>query len=985
MKKKQWYWHRTVYIYIIAVSVLIVTLIYCFSMIRDINQRMNESATSNLLNTTKVIKETVEKNINKDFEALYIIGEVYKNGFETNSGQLQIICDSMGFERVAVADEEGNGVDSLSNPFSAADMPWHGEWSQGMTGYSDAYFGNSGRLQTTLWVPVYRGEELIGTVFGDVILTKYYSASVFTFYEGAGRTYLIDGTDGDWILRSLGTDGASRRHADLFSLLANSGNKEDDVERFKHAISDRKTGTAAFNFNGEQSYVCFIPLTSSDDWYVTTVIPRDVLLKESTQVQQIIRMILIVFCVTWIVLSGTFAVWQIRKTKEHEAHYREALFANVSSNIDSAFLIYDKNNKKTAFVSQNTSRLLGLEREWLQKAAEHLFDWCNITAGDVQRTAFLDGTLNAPAVREVCVENELGEKSRYIRLELIPADLDQEIAVLTDITKDRVIQASLVDAMRRAEAASNAKNNFLSAMSHDIRTPMNGIVGMTAIAAAHIDDRNRVQDCLKKITEASAHLLSLINEVLDMSQIESGKVELSEEAFNLAELLQEVLNMNYPGIRQKDQKIKVHIHSLEHERVVGDSVRLQRIVGNLISNAIKYTPDEGTITIKLREKQAVIKGYGCYELTVQDNGIGMSEEFLKRIFQPFEREEDVRTSRIQGTGLGMAIVKNMVSLMMGNIQVESEKNKGSTFRVTVNLRLDSEEGEKYTELEKLPVLVVDDDEVTCETVSGMLCDIGMLGEWADSGELALTKVAERHSRKEDYMAVILDWKMPGMDGVEIARRIRSEIDENVPIIILTAYDWSEIEAEAREAGVDAFMTKPIYRTKLQEKLQEVAGGRKEMPLNQKKKMRSMIPEGRRILLVEDNELNREIAVELLNMMGIKVVCTINGIEAVDQFRSSVPGTYDLILMDIQMPVMNGYEATKCIRNLDRADSRSIPIIAMTADAFMKDVQAVHEAGMNEHIAKPISVERLAQVLNHFLSASRGEMDQEGEEQDEAMD
>lgn len=949
-----------------AVLVLAAAMLFCLSMVHSINRRMNESATSNLLNTTRVIQDTLEGFMERDLDSLQIIGDFLKNGETLGSGQIDALCDSMGFDWLAFVDAQGNGMDYFSGKFKASDLPCFNEWIPGDTGYSDAYIGNSGRSQITLWTPIYLENDYLGTVFGGVILTKYYSANVFTFYEGDGRTYLFDGTDGSWILKSLGSDGASTNLPDIYSLLSASGNDGQDVTVFRQAVEDFKTGTAEFQFNGEPSYLCFMPLPSSSDWYVTTVIAKAALLKESSEVQRMIRWVLAVLCITIFSAAIALAIWQVRKTRTEEARYRETLFANLSANLDSAFLIYEKSSRKIAFVSDNIKRLLGLNRQWLQQDAERLFDWCNIPPADPQRLAFLKGTLERPSVREISVENEMGEKSRAVRLELIPADLGQELAVLTDITKDKEIQRSLIEAMEREKAASHAKNDFLSAMSHDLRTPINGIVGMTAIAAAHLDDKNRTHDCLAKINESTAHLLNLINEVLDMSQIESGKLELTNEPFNLAELLQNVLGVSYPGIEQKNHTVKVHIHLMEHEEVIGDPSRLTRIVANLLSNAIKYTPSGGTIVITLKEKAQMIQEFGCYELTIEDNGIGMSPQFQTKLFEPFEREEDVRISRIQGTGLGMSIVKNIVDLMMGNIQVESEKGVGTKFQVTLNLRLNRKEDAQNSELAGLPVLVVDDDTITCETVTNILRNIGMEADWTDNGINAVEMVAYRHQKRTDYLAVILDWKMPGIDGIETARRIRAEVDANVPIIILTAYEWGEIEEEARNAGVNAFLSKPVYKANLLQKMTEITTGHFgsfEVPGSIAGKE---IPIGKRVLIAEDNDLNKEIAVELLRMMGVETDCAENGAEAVERFGKSKLYYYDLILMDIQMPKMNGYEATKIIRSMDRPDSQTVPIVAMTADAFKKDEQSAREAGMDEHLAKPISVERLAQLLARYL-------------------
>lgn len=969
MQKTKLKQHINITTYITALFIIAITMFFCLYMIFNINSRMNESATSNLLNTTQVIEGNLKNDFEKDFESLNVVGELYKNGIALEDETFASLSKTMGFEWLGYIGKTGSGIGLDGTAFDVSEKPWYSEWQLGKNGYSDAYYGDSGRLQTTLWCPIYADNEFIGTVFGDVLLDKYYSADVFTFYSGKGRTYLFDSSDGKWILKSLGRDGLPNGQDDIYSLLTESGNTPKEVQDFREAVETGKIGTVVFEFNGEQSYICFMPLSSSTDWYVATVIARDVLLKESTQVQRMIQLMLLLFCGAILVFTVLFIKWQSRKTKFKEANYREALFANIFSNVDSVFVIYDKQKKETAFVSDNVNRILGLKRQELKMDIGQLFDWCGIEPSDPLRTAFFEGMLDKTATREVCVENEVGLKTRFIRLELIPADMGQEIILLTDITADKDIQNSFKEAMQRAESSSRAKNDFLSSMSHDIRTPMNGVIGMTAIAAAHLDDKNRVKDCLNKINEASAHLLNLINEILDMSKMESGKMELSDEPFNLGQLLQEVLNMNFPGIRQKNQSINVHIHSMEHEQVIGDPVRMQRVAANLLSNAIKYTPDGGSITITLEEKPPEIKRYGCYELTVQDNGIGMSQEFQKKLFQPFEREDTVRSRQIQGTGLGMSIVKNIVSLMMGSIEVESEKNKGTTIRVKVNVKLDEYEYSSNEKLDKLPVLVVDDDLALCETVTSMLYDIGMVGEWADNGKAAVAMVSDRHRRGDDYLAVLLDWKMPDMDGVETARRIRAEVGDIVPVIILTAYDWSEIEAEAREAGVDAFLSKPIYKSKLIQKMIVYVGKDAEIPTLSEKIENYEIPEGRRVLVVEDNPLNREITVEILKMLKLETVTAEDGAEAVDFFAESVPGFYDLILMDIQMPRMNGYEATRRIRTMERKDSKTIPIVAMTADAFAEDVQAANAAGMNEHISKPISTDYLVRVLGRFLGKS----------------
>ena len=525
---------------------------------------------------------------------------------------------------------------------------------------------------------------------------------------------------------------------------------------------------------------------------------------------------------------------------------------------------------------------------------------------------------------------------------------------------------ALKEAYRVAENASRAKTEFLSNMSHDIRTPMNAIVGLTAIAGANIESQDRVVECLGKITKSSRHLLGLINEVLDMARIESGRMSLAEEDFSLPELVDNLLTLTKPAIDEHKHQLEVHIEHIEHEAVCGDSLRIQQVFVNLMSNAVKYTPDGGNITFTIKEKPNGFSELGCYEFSIEDNGIGMTPEFQKIMFEPFSRADDHRTTKVQGTGLGMAIARNIVNLMNGDIQVESAPNKGTKITVTVYLKLQENEKEQEKELLDLPVLVVDDDKTCCESTVATLQEIGIAGEWVLTGKEAVERCAARHKTGRDYFAVILDWKMPQMDGIATARKIRKCVGEDVTIIILTSFDFSEIEEEARAAGVNAFMAKPLFRSRLTATLRQFTSGKKEK--NARNYLEDFAKEnyaGKRILLVEDNALNREIATEIIGMTGVTIDSAENGKIAVEKVMEAPEKWYDLIFMDIQMPIMNGYEATAAIRAL--AGSRGkVPIIAMTANAFAEDVQLAKNTGMNEHIAKPLDLNKLNDVLKQWL-------------------
>ena len=558
----------------------------------------------------------------------------------------------------------------------------------------------------------------------------------------------------------------------------------------------------------------------------------------------------------------------------------------------------------------------------------------------------------------------------FIPLEWDGTKLVKALLASMDVSQEKKAEIeshkALKEAYRAAENASRAKTEFLSNMSHDIRTPMNAIVGLTAIAGANIESQDRVVECLGKITKSSRHLLGLINEVLDMARIESGRMSLAEEDFSLPELVDNLLTLTKPAIDEHHHQLEVHVEHIEHEAVCGDSLRIQQVFVNLMSNAVKYTPDGGNITLTIKEKPNGFSELGCYEFSIEDNGIGMTPEFQKIMFEPFSRADDHRTTKVQGTGLGMAIARNIVNLMNGDIQVESAPNKGTKITVTVYLKLQENEKEQEKELLDLPVLVVDDDKTCCESTVATLQEIGIAGEWVLTGKEAVERCYARHETNSDYFAVILDWKMPEMDGIATARRIRECVGEDVTIIILTSFEFSEIEEEARAAGVDAFIAKPLFRSRLTATLRQFTSGKKE------KNARNYLEDfaktdytGKRLLLVEDNDLNREIATEILGMTGVTVETAENGKIAVEKVAAAPENWYSLVLMDIQMPVMNGYEATAAIRSLPGSRGK-VPIIAMTANAFAEDVQLAKNTGMNEHIAKPLDLNKLNDVLKQWL-------------------
>ncbi|MCM1045132.1 MAG: response regulator [Candidatus Gastranaerophilales bacterium] len=569
-----------------------------------------------------------------------------------------------------------------------------------------------------------------------------------------------------------------------------------------------------------------------------------------------------------------------------------------------------------------------------------------------------------PGGQQMCVRQSFimtrDEQTGDIMVMVVSRDITAQVQ------RQREQTQALQEALMQAQHANNAKTTFLSNMSHDIRTPMNAIIGFTTIAVSHIDNKSQVLDCLQKVLSSSNHLLSLINDILDMSRIESGKLQIKEQECNISELTHNLVNIIQPQVKAKQLELFIDTFDVANEDVIADSLKLTQIFVNLLSNAVKYTPAGGTVSFRIRQQTTFHRGYGDYVFIVKDNGIGMTPGFVEHIFEPFEREESTTRTGIEGTGLGMAITKNIVEMMGGTITVQSEKGKGSEFKVEVSLKIQDVEKNAagIKELEGLRALVVDDDCDSCESVTRMLTQLGMRSEWTVSGREAVYRAKSAHNEGDSYHTYIIDWQMPEMSGIETTRRIRAAVGPESPIIILTAYDWTDIEEEATEAGVTAFCAKPLFMSDLKTVL---------LSANNLAEKEEVVPwtkadfGGKRILLVEDIELNREIAEYILEESGFVVESAPDGTDAVEMVSRSEEGYYDAILMDVQMPIMDGYEATRTIRALPRKDVETIPIIAMTANAMEEDKEAALKNGMNAHIAKPLDIDQFLNVLGTYLS------------------
>ena len=753
-------------------------------------------------------------------------------------------------------------------------------------------------------------------------------------------------------------------------LRENSDMSEKEINKLSEKFKAGRTDAMLVNLDGRSYYLVY-EKSDIQDWMFLGLVQADIVNASMNSLQRSTMLLvgMIVLCIAAFFISLIIQKSRASlRRKDTEILYRDELFQKLSMNVDDVFLMLDAKTYEADYVSPNVEKLLGFTVEQIRKdiyvlGKLHPWDSENL------KKNYLKG-IQTSEQKEwdfEYVHQKTGER-RWFHIVAMGSEVNRKkkyILVMSDRTSDRNMNQALSEAVRAAETANRAKSNFLSNMSHDIRTPMNAIIGFTTLAVSNIDDKKRVRDYLGKILSSSNHLLSLINDILDMSRIESGKIHLEETEVSLSDVLHDLKTIISGQIHAKQLELYMDAMDVTNEDVYCDKTRLNQVLLNLLSNAVKFTPAGGTVSVRIRQCPGTQKGSGLYEIRVKDNGIGMSQEFVKKIFSPFERERTSTVSRTQGTGLGMAITKNIVNMMGGTIEVHTEQGKGTEFIVRLPFRIQSEHQhiEKIAELEGLKALVVDDDFNTCDSVTKMLVRVGMRSEWTLSGKEAVLRARQSMELGDAFHAYIIDWRLPDMNGIEVTRQIRS-LGDDTPIIILTAYDWSDIEVEARAAGVTAFCAKPMFMSDIRNTLMSAIG--------QKLAEDTILPSvdsdfrGRCILLVEDNELNSEIAVEILNEYGFLVDTAENGVEAVQKVRNSTPGNYDLVLMDVQMPVMNGYEATKQIRALDDPALAGITILAMTANAFDEDRKKALKCGMDGFLSKPIVIEELISILQKNL-------------------
>lgn len=931
---------------------------------------------------------------------------------EINAELLKGMEENAVFDAICFVDAEGVYLSSDGEIRDSSDQKYYIRGMRGESGIDILPDKLTGQMLTVFYAPVLHNGEPVGVLLGLYLAENYLQEMLSTSYFGVPADAYLCARDGMVIASSI-SESFDRP---LLDILRDSGYIDaETAEKAWEALRQGTKETGLICAPGSKTDNLCVAAIPNSEYMLVQAFPQSVtqaMIRNANHAGIILQIILVGMFVVYIVVLILQTQKQrrrlVRESQEHitglqekdrqsqekiavadrkERQYQIAVTAT-------AFCTFEFNLTRD-LVEQDIVRTVdGEQISLLEKiglcvpcAASECFEkwrsfvleeskeeYAALTDLELLKKHFEQGEPEVTADywsrmsegRQMCVRQSFimsrDDSTGDIMVMVVSKDITSQVQ------KQREQTQALQEALMQAQHANQAKSTFLSNMSHDIRTPMNAIIGFATIAASHMERTDQVRDCLQKILSSSNHLLGLINDILDMSRIESGKLQIHNQECNISELMHNLVNIIQPQVKAKQLEMFIDTFEVINEDVIADPLKLNQIFINLMGNAVKYTPAGGTISFRIMQHTTFKHGWGDYVFIVKDNGIGMSEEFVKHIFEPFEREFSATRSGIQGAGLGMPITKSIVDLMGGEIIVESEAGKGSTFTVKLSLQLQDVEknAEQIKELEGLRALVVDDDFNVCDSVNKMLRSIGLRSEWTTSGREAAFRAKSAYEEGDPYHTYIIDWQMPELSGIETARKIRSVVGKEAPIIILTAYDWTDIEEAAIEAGVTAFCAKPLFMSDLKSALLAANHIGDQAPEDAEPVWTQVDYSGKKILLVEDNELNREIATVILEEAGFVIEAAPDGTDAVSMMEKSPEGYYDAVLMDIQMPIMNGYEATKAIRAMHRADVKKLPIIAMTANAMEEDKEKALKSGMNAHIAKPLDVELFLSVLGKYL-------------------
>ena len=969
---------EVIYVLFLVAAIVVLFFWYTTQNSNRMEERNKNYAADSARQMTVQISDELTNAVNMINAYSYFVGQGLSSPTVTPQMLREMEANSQ-FDAIIFTDAAGLDHASDGRTADVTGRIFYQHGIKGKSGISiifDPYLFDE--TMTAFYAPVYYKGDVIGILRGAYLAEEYLQKMLSTTYFGEHATVFLCTPDEKVIASSDGNDYGER----LIDTLEQSGVIDQTAAlNAKSIFANGGAGAFICNSDSKTDNIC-VRYLPDHEFVLVQIFPKNVtqnMIRDENFVGIRLEIMLISLFIIYIV---TLLFRRRHEQMMLEQENREMGYViNGVNTLFSRYALID-------FETDTYQYLVGTEPESSElqvtgsyrKLADYL---CSITADEKTRREFSDFLNKDSLVGLLTEHNDLrfechimpdGQDTwvhvNLICLEKKDGKASKALLIRQNITevKERELktQGELRDALMQAQHANKAKTTFLSNMSHDIRTPMNAIIGFTTIAVSHIDNKEQVKDCLQKVLSSSNHLLSLINDILDMSRIESGKVQIKEQDCNISELMHNLINIIQPQVKAKQLELFIDTFEVVNEDVIADALKLNQMFINLMSNAVKYTPAGGTVSLRIMQKTTFRHGYGDYVFIIKDNGIGMSKDFVKHIFEPFERESTVTQTGIQGTGLGMAITRNIVEMMNGTISVESEAGKGSTFTVELSLKLQdvAKNAEQLKELKGLRALVVDDDFNVCDSVNKMLKELGMRSEWTTSGREAAYRAKMAYEEGDSYHTYIIDWQMPELSGIETAKKIRSMVGDDAPIIILTAYDWTDIEEEARAAGITAFCAKPLFMSDLKSALL-VAN---DLIDKEEKSAAWTLADfsGKRILLVEDIELNREIAEFILTESGFLVESAPDGTDAVTMVEQSEEYYYDAVLMDIQMPIMDGYEATRTIRNMARKDVKTLPIIAMTANALEEDKEAALKNGMNAHIAKPLDINIFIDVLKQFI-------------------
>ncbi len=809
-------------------------------------------------------------------------------------------------------------------------------------------------------------------------VSKTFSLS---FYNDQGFAYVVN-QKGDILLRSEDKIGDSVQD-NIFDILTGVHGEKKDIDRLIEELAVRKMGSLMISGEEGTFVYTYVPVKNVENWYLISIVPMEAITEETDQIlldsQLAFVFLIFILLICIVVIALIWRTYKDIREKDREIEYQEQLFdifsTYLSNNTNDVYMMVDLERDQVDYVSPNVERVLGISIDHIMSITSKLEDFDGdkfaleggISIDDLFR---LKPGTSLEALKTGWMNPKTGEQ-KWFRVNvycILMQERSKIVIYISDRTQEGKAQDTLTEALKLAEVANHAKSAFLSSVSHDIRTPMNAIIGLVALLQQEANHPEQVLDYTRRIDAASQHLLGLINDVLDMNKIESGSATLNFTNLDLADIIDEINTIIRPQAKAKKQKFEIFASSFTCEHLIGDKLRINQILINLLSNAVKYTPEKGRVQMWVEELPQVVDNYSRIRFIIKDNGLGMSEEYQTIMFDPFTREETNVTRQIQGTGLGMAITKSLVDLMGGTIRVNSKLGEGSVFTVELELPIQEqkEDCKFWSDYGVTKMIVADDDKEVCLNVVKAMAAAGVKADYSTSGATAVEMMRTAREKGEPYDLILLDWKMPDLDGLGTARLIRKNYSDKIPILLLTAYDWEEIEQEATEIGVDHFMPKPFFISTFKDVIQRVMGNLKK----ERQEENSDVVKGKHILVVDDIEVNRMILVKILSTLGGTCDMAEDGQKAVEMMEKSGPDEYDLILMDVQMPVMDGYMATKAIRSGSHPSAKTVPIIAMTANAFVEDVRDAIESGMDAHIAKPVQLDKLKETIQQVFDNRR---------------